>query len=197
MISIRVATRKDSYFIARLHQKYINKGFLSILGISFLNALYKYIATSKESFCIVAEESDKILGFVSMTENVSKLYKSFIKKNFAKIIIMLFPKILNVKILKKIYETLKYPSEKLPDLPDAELLSIVVDSNYQGKNISRLLFEALLYECDKRNIKSFKVVVGDNLARAKRFYEKMGGKKVNHIEVHKGEKSLIYVCENI
>jgi len=197
MTLVRLANKQDSYFIARLHKIYINKGFLSVLGVSFLKELYEYISTSKESFCVVAEESNKILGFVSLTENVSKLYKNFIKKNFSKIIIILFPKILNARILKKIYETLKYPSEKLPDLPDAELLSIVVDPDYQGKNISKLLFEALIYECGKRNIKSFKVVVGDSLTRAKSFYIKAGGKKAAEIEIHKGEKSLIYVWENI
>lgn len=80
-------------------------------------------------------------------------------------------------------------------MPEAELLSIVVDEAYRGKGISPRLFNKLIEEFKKVGIEKFKVVVGSNLLPACRFYEKMGGVFHSEIEVHKGERSRVYVWE--
>jgi len=51
----------------------------------------------------------------------------------------------------------------------------------------------LVEEFRKRYVNSFKVVVGSNLIAASRFYEKMGGIFHSEVEVHKNEKSKVYV----
>lgn len=151
------------------------------------------MVTSKSAFCLVVIEDEKIIGFVSGTENISMYYKEFLRKNFLKASIILFPKLSHPKIAKKINETLFYPVKKEKDLPEAELLSIVVEKSYQGKGISLMLFEKMIDEFKKKKINKFKVVVGSNLTAACRFYEKMGGVLHSEVEVHKGEKSRIYI----
>ncbi|HDY69133.1 MAG TPA: GNAT family N-acetyltransferase [Candidatus Scalindua sp.] len=94
--------------------------------------------------------------------------------NFIKASTILLPKILNLQFVKKIIETLLYPARKEQNLPNAELLSIVVDKNYRGKGIAQNLFEKLEEEFRSRDIKQFKVVVGSDLKAACRFCEKMG-----------------------
>ena len=42
----------------------------------------------------------------------------------------------------------------------------------QGKGVGKSLFNAFVNEFNRRGIKEFRVVVGDTLARAKRFYKK-------------------------
>jgi hypothetical protein len=61
--------------------------------------------------------------------------------------------------------------------------------------VAQALFERLTVEFKSRSIKKFKIVVGDNLKQAKRFYEKMGAQKVRKIELHKGEASWVYFFE--
>lgn len=78
-------------------------------------------------------------------------------------------------------------------MPKAELLSIVVEEAYRGEGISQRLFNKLVEEFEKYDIDRFKVVVGSNLLPACKFYEKMGGIFHSEIEVHKGEKSRVYV----
>ena len=80
-------------------------------------------------------------------------------------------------------------------MPKAELLSIVVNETYRGKGISQKLFARLVEEFKKRGSEQFKVTVGSNVKPACRFYEKMGGILHAEIEVHKGEKSRVYVWE--
>ena len=116
-------------------------------------------------------------------------------RNIFRASLCLIPKILRPGIFKKIFETLLYPVKKDSDLPKAELLSIVVDETYRGKGISQRLFNKLTEEFKKDGIEKFKVVVGSNLLPACRFYEKMGGILHLEIEVHKGEKSRVYVWE--
>jgi ribosomal protein S18 acetylase RimI-like enzyme len=191
----KVSYKQDIEKVARLHKRYISSGFLSSLGERFLEILYNYISRSEESFCIVAKHNGKVIGFISGTENVSKLYKGFIKENFLNAIVVLLPSLFNPLKLLKILETLFYPKKKkiVEQLPDAELLSIVVDENFQGKNVAFLLFNELIKEFKKRNIYTFKIIVGSKLKKAIKFYEKMGCEKVGEIEVHKGEISFVYI----
>jgi GNAT superfamily N-acetyltransferase len=196
-INLRLAIYKDINEVSKLHYQYIPSGFLSSLGISFLNLLYKSMIDSKYAFCIVVEEEGKIIGFVSGTVSVGGFYKEFLKKNFLMASIILLPKFLNLKIARRIFETFFYPVKKEQNLPNAELLSIVVEKNYQGKGISQKLFERLVEEFSKKGINQFKVVVGSNLIPACKFYEKMGGVLQQEIEIHKGEKSRVYVWEMI
>ena len=183
----------DYIQIAELHRKYINTGFLSSLGLSFLKLIYKSITSSKYAFCLVAEENEETIGFVSGTISVGAFYKEFFKRNIFKASLILIPKVLRPKIFKKIFETILYPVKKDNDLPKAELLSIVVNETYRGKGISQKLFNKLMEEFKKDGIDKFKVVVGSNFLPACRFYEKMGGVLHSEIEVHKGEKSRVYV----
>lgn len=191
---IRKLEQKDVTEIAGIHVKEIPSGFLSSLGISFLKLIYQSMVRSEDSFCIVAEENGRIIGFVSGTIGIGKFYKEFFKKNFIKAGMILFLKALNPQFAKKIFETLFYPARKeQTKLPNAELMSIVVDKKYQGKGVSKDLFKRLVQEFKKRGIDKFKVTVGSNLVAACKFYEKMGGILHLEIEVHKGEKSRVYV----
>lgn len=179
--------------VAILHQTYMNRGFLATLGVGFLEKLYAGMVTSDNAFCIVARDGARDVGFVSGTKHVSRFYKEFIVNNFFSVVIILLPKIFNAKTVKKVVETLVYPMKKEASLPDAELLSIVVEESYRVKGVSKELFNLLVHEFASRHVNRFKVVVGADLAAACRFYEKMGGVLHSEIEVHQGIKSRVYV----
>lgn len=178
--------------IAALHQRYLNKGFLSSLGMPFLKLMYQLMNNSHNAFYLIEEEDEKIVGFISGAISVRGFYKEFFKKNILREAVNLLPKLINPVTLRKTLETLFYPLKKENDLPDAELLSIVVEEHYQGKGVGRKLFMKLVNEFKKLGVFRFKVVVGSNLIDACRFYEKMGGVFFSETEVHKGEKSRIY-----
>ncbi|HEC93008.1 MAG TPA: GNAT family N-acetyltransferase [Candidatus Atribacteria bacterium] len=70
---------------------------------------------------------------------------------------------------------------------------MAVKENYQRKGIAKQLFETLVSEFHTKGIKQFRIVVGSSLFKAKKFYQKMGCVKIAEFELHKGEKSEIYV----
>jgi len=194
-INIGKATINEGIQIARLHKEYISSGFLSSLGVPLLELIYKSMIDSEIAFCIVAKDDEKVIGFVSGTTSMSGFYKQFLKDNFFMACVLLIPKSINPAFIKKILESLFYPFRIENSHPKAELLSIVVDQNYQGKGVSRNLFLEFISEFRKKNVNKFKVIVGDNLIPARKFYEKMGGILSDEIEVHDGEKSKVYIHE--
>ncbi len=182
--------------VAGLHSAFLKTGFLSKLGKNFLINLYEAIARSENSFLIVFVEKEKVIGFISGTENLNLFYKYFFKTYFFNIIVSLLPVIFSFNKLKKVIEIICYIKGKDREdvkLPDAELLSIVVEQNSRGKNIGEKLFITLLEEFKKRNIKEFKIIVGSELKHAKKFYEKLGAEQIGEIELHKGADSIIYI----
>jgi len=53
----------------------------------------------------------------------------------------------------------------------------------------------LAEEFMRRKARQFKIVVGDALEPAHRFYKKMGARPVAKTEVHKGSGSIVYVFD--
>ncbi len=171
--------------IARLHKEGIPTGFLSSLGESFLTDLYKAISQSSDGFGFVVRKDGEILGFVAFASDLQKLYKQVIRKKGLKLILILIPRLLSMRTIRKIYENIFYPkkTENL-NLPSAELLSIVVSSNNQGKGFAQKLIEMGFRECRRRNISEVKVLVAESNLLANRLYQKTGFQLATKIESH-------------
>lgn len=182
---IYLAKTKDAIEIARIHKQEIKKGFLSSLPINFLEKLY--ISIIENDFCFVAKEGGSVVGFIAGTKNINKLYFYFLKKYFFYSLVILLPKIFS---LRKITEIIFYP--KSEDL-SAELLTIAVKKEFRGHGLAKEMFKFFASEMKKRDVEAFKVLVGENLITAINFYEKSGFKFLREAEVHKGNKSRIYI----
>ena len=182
--------------VATLHKESITTGFLSSLGMDFLECLYKAISVSKNSILIVYLEKDVVAGFVTGTLDITEVNRVLKRKCLFTIIKDLIGVVFDQRKLKKLFETYKYSVKDKAMYPynlRAELLSIAVDSNFRGKGIAKRLYEELINFFRQKRASEFKIVVGEKLIDAQRFYEKMGAKKVSEFELHKGEKSFVYV----
>jgi ribosomal protein S18 acetylase RimI-like enzyme len=184
---------KHAEQIARLHIEGISTGFISSLGIDFVTALYEAIIQDKASFGFVTED-DKVLGFVAFTTNLGKLYKSVILKKGLRFAFILAGKMLSLQRIKKVFETLFYPSRiKKMNLPSAELLSIVVAPQARRKGIAMQLVRKGLRCYQKGGIDKVKVLVGADNEPANKLYLKCGFKLARQIDNH-GIRSNIYVA---
>lgn len=180
---------------AHLHIQGIPTGFISSLGLDFVTALYEAIAEDKNSFGFVAVENDNVLGFIAFTTNLSKLYRYVVLKKGFKFAFILAKKMLSFRVLKKGWDNIFYPSKmKKMNLPDAELLSIVVAPQGRGKGIAKQLVGAGFQECRKRGIDKFKVLVAVQNEMANKLYLKCGFELVGQIDNH-GVISNIYSAQ--
>ena len=189
--------------VAALHIKGIDKGFISSLGIDFVTALYEAIARSKSSFGFAIEDHDRVLGFVTFTANLNKLYKSVITKNGLHFALLLISKMFSIKRLKRVLETLSYPlrvkktarknAEKI-ELPSAELLSIVINPEDCQVGLATQLVRKSFERCKEIGLENVKVLVGADNGAANKLYEKCGFKFVCQIDNH-GQASNVYEAQ--
>jgi ribosomal protein S18 acetylase RimI-like enzyme len=183
---------RHAHSAAALHIQGINTGFISSLGIDFVTALYEAIAKSASSFGFAVEDNDKVLGFVTFTTNLSRLYKSIIAQKGWRFALLLAGKMFSVKRIKKVFETLFYPSRvKKMHLPDAELLSIAVDPEKYHNGLATELVHRSLEHCKKIGLDKVKVLVAAANEPANKLYMKCGFKLVGQIDNH-GVTSNIY-----
>ena len=185
----------DAAEAARLHIAGISTGFISSLGQAFVAALYESIATDDGSFGFVATENHRVVGFTAFTTDLSKLYRHVIRNRGHRFVLVLARKMLSVRVLKRVFDNLCYPSrtEKM-NLPRAELLSIAVVPEEKGKGIGAALISAGFEECRKRGIDKVKVLVAAANVPANRLYQKAGFVCAGRIDSH-GVLSNIYVAE--
>jgi ribosomal protein S18 acetylase RimI-like enzyme len=195
MQQIVLLNKSHSNQTAQLHISGIPTGFISSLGQEFVAALYEAIAEDKNSFGFVAIEDDNVLGFVAFSNSLSRLYKYVALRKGFKFAFVLIRKMFSFKVLKKVWDNIFYPSKmKKMDLPDAELLSIVVAPEGRGKGIAKQLVDAGFEECRKRGIDKVKVLVAADNEAANKLYKKCGFQFHSEINSH-GVKSNIYVAE--
>lgn len=190
---IEKAEKKDCEVVANIHFEEINQGFLNTLGKKFLRLFYEFMTVSPNAFLIVARNEDEVVGFISGCTNLKEFYKEFFNNYKIRSFFILFKKIFNFSIIKKIWETIKYSKKDDPELPQAELLSMAVKREFQGRGVAQDLLNLLVAEMEKRGIKSFKVITGENLVSANKFYQKSGFKFHSKIFVHKNSPSNTYI----
>lgn len=187
-----LAVKEDAVSIANIHKTEISGGFLSSLSHTFLKRFYLALIESPVSFCVVAKENNRVVGFVAGTVNVNVFYKYFLFHYFFQSFFILLPKIFSS--FKKILETLFYP-KKEKSLPHAELLTIAIAREFQGRGIGALILAPFVLEMKKRNVSIFKVVVGEELKSAITFYEKNNFTFVKNISIHGNAPSRVYLYE--
>lgn len=193
MFGIRALDKRDISYVAQLHIDGIKTGFISSLGSEFVEALYKAVAEDKNSFGFVAEENDRVLGFIAFSKNLNELYKYVALTRGIRFAFILVRKIFSWRNFKKIIENILYPGRmRKMKLPQTELLSIVVAVEGRGKGVAEQLLERGFYECKKQGIDKVKVLVGAGNEAANKLYQKRGFELISQAVNH-GVLSNIYV----
>jgi ribosomal protein S18 acetylase RimI-like enzyme len=77
----------------------------------------------------------------------------------------------------------------------AELLSIAIKKEFRGKGYAEGLYAELTNIFHSKGTGRFKIMVGESLVPANKFYKKMGARPVATMTMHKGRKSILYVHE--
>jgi ribosomal protein S18 acetylase RimI-like enzyme len=178
MIRIRPLEKRHAKTVAALHHHGIPTGFLSSLGARFLRQMYAAVPSAPTGFGYVQERADgQVLGFVACAVSTGRFYKQALLRRGVLMAGAMFPRCLRPSVMKRLWETLRYPAEVGHDgldLPAAEILSIVVDEGVRGMGIGTALIGAALDEFRRRGISRAKVAVGAGNEPANCFYRRCG-----------------------
>ena len=193
-IKITNITDEEIRAVANIHAESISLGFLSQLGPKFLFYLYKSIYECPQTELVIAKKNNLTLGFITGCSSLRPVLKHLLKNYFFAASISIIPKLANVSTIKRIFEIITYSTkdtDKL-NLPPVELLSLAVTEPYRGYGVAENLYEKLQYQFKLSGLTEFKIIVGEDLLQAQKFYERMGATKVDTIDLHKNSTSFIY-----
>lgn len=181
---------------AAIHIEQITGGFLSTLGPKVLARVYWSIAASPNAFILAGLSDGHIVGFICGCYDTRKLYQDVIRDNAFAFAIAGLRRFLSPNTLRKIWETLAYPSKKQPQgIPQEEILNFCVSPRIQRSGLGSNLMKTLCQKFRGNNVTAIRIVTGADQKSAISFYEKIGASRVHTFEVHRGVSSYIYRYE--
>ena len=191
------ASPADLQQVAELHAAGIDRGFLATLGTRFLRLLYRAIDESPAGTLAMEVRDGRVVGFIAGSDGMRPVLRRMLRHPVA-LAAALLPVLVRPRKLAGILEVLRAGGADdappgAPPLPRAELLSLAVDPRYRGQGIADALYRTLQARFRERGILAFRIVVGDPLVPAHRFYRRMGARAAARTEVHRGAGSTIYV----
>lgn len=181
--------------VADLHIACINQGFLATLGPGFLALMYQAVDEGPDSILLVSRDGEQIVGFVAGASGMGPIYRRMLHQ-WPRLVVALLATVLSPRSLLRILDIVRYSrgsAKTSNSLPIAELLSIGVDPTFRGRGHAARLYRSLSDYFRSRNVRRFKIVVGSALEPAHRFYQRMGAVPAAQVEVHSGERSILYV----
>ena len=172
---VQALLKRHAASAARLHREGIDRGFLTSLGPMFMAQLYKAIPACRSAFGYVWEEPDgQVLGSIACTESTGRLYRQALLRRGLLMALPLARYAFRPRVIRRMWQTLRYPSQVGKDLPVAEVLSIAVSPAARGKGVGKALMRAALDEFARRGINEVKVAVWAGNERASQFYARCG-----------------------
>lgn len=184
---VRVGEARDAAAAAKLHSSEISSGFLSALGPSFLRRLYARIAACEGSFLLVAECSGETVGFLGGSVDVSRLYRTFLRRDA--VLAAAGAPLELLRSWRRAFETLGHRREAVAS--EAELLAVAVDPRWRGRGFGHMLVERFVEETLSRGATSATVVVGSENRAAISLYRAAGFEIERSYELHRGASSSV------
>jgi len=170
-------TPADAAAVGDLHRSAIATSFLASLGRGFSKHLYRGVLSSPSAFGFACRAADgRVLGYIACTDSTSAVYKESLFRYGLMLAVWLLPRIWRISVIRRLWETLRYPFDVGEDLPKAEVLSIAVSPEVHGRGIGTQLMQAALAEFRRRGTTQVKVAVWAGNTAAIKFYERSGFK---------------------
>lgn len=198
---IRPAQTSDAGAVSRIHRRALEGSFLGRLGVRFLAQMYGYLIDREIVFVVMI--GDRPAGFVSASVNSSEMMKRFVLNRPLCLVRIGLTVLRRPVLLKGVLETVRAPSRPEGVGTDAEaesgvkaeLLSIAIDDEHHRKGLATKLLMAMERELKSRGVDCYKVVAGDKLDGANRFYRHSGFRLAGQTAIHGNDISNIYTKE--
>ncbi|MDB4356112.1 GNAT family N-acetyltransferase [Akkermansiaceae bacterium] len=173
-----MAQPDDVDSIVELHCNSFAGFFLTSLGSSFLSHLYSSFVSDEHGVCIVAEDNNKIIGFVAGTPNPEEFFRRIKQTKLWDFAFSALPGFLKHPVLfvKKCFGALFYKGEPISSLSSAALLSsLSVDPIVSGRGIGKKLVKIFCSEMSTNNLSSVYLITdAEENDAVNIFYEKCG-----------------------
>ena len=197
MVTIRNMSASEQGSIrklSRLHVRAFPDFFLTQLGVSFLDALYKGYLSDERSGIIVAENNGKLVGFIAYSYDYPNFYKGLIKNHlFRFAFCSLGAAIRHPSFIKRLLGAFKKSDSVVKSEKYVELASICVDPKMGKHGIGSKLIDHLkgMVDFDKYAYINLETDAVNN-DDVNRFYVKNGFKLARSYFSSEGRKMNEY-----
>lgn len=204
-MNIRKLTARDRNMIKRiaiLHEEAFPGFFLTQLGKQFLITLYKGYLDDGKSGIIVAEEDEKLKGFLAYSNDYPNFYKGLIKRKIIQFAwCSLLATIRHPSFAKRLLDAFKKSDSVVKKEKYVQLASICTDPAAEGHGIGTSLIDALISKVDFSTYAYINLETdAEGNDRVNSFYQKNGfvlagqyttpeGRKMNEYHYAPGEHS--------
>lgn len=182
---IRTAALKDVEAVAEVFLKAFERSirFFTPVTCGIKRAFFDFfsllISTFREGV-MVAEEENKIVGYIVMADNVRRLWKEAVLSGFIfKVIVKYFKGEYGINLkdaLRIVFNKVFFLKFEVITSPSAQLLSIGVMPEHHGRGIGRALLEKGMEYIRKKGIKRVKLEVRPENSSAVNLYKSFGFK---------------------
>ncbi len=185
--------REHAQGVAQLHCHSIRTGLTAWLGPRFCKQLYLGLADTPYSFVLVYEDDGHVpLGFICCACNTTKMYRHVLRHRFFALLMSAIGKLLRPSVLRCVWLAIRRPqaftSGELAvfDLPEAELVSIGVSPESQGRKIGTQLVETAFARFREMGCNRVRVWTSEDNDQATAFYRKRGFRLLGESRHHTG-----------
>ena len=146
------------------------------------------------SAVFVAQHNGDVVGFSSVTEDLSQMYRWVVVHRFYQVGLPILWKMTSWRRIRRALENVLYPaSRNSADLPRAELLSVSVSPDHRRRGLGRSLVHARLDWLRGRGVKRVRVFSTEGL-KANPMFNAMGFTLAMKTE-HHGQPVNVYIYE--
>lgn len=178
MIEVKSIPPNEIDEVVRIHQAAFEGFFLTDLGPDFLRLYYSSLAASKSGILKGCYEDGQLLAFSASALHAAGFNKKLVRENFSKFFI--FGIKFLIKDFRILVRLLKNFSKKSNNTHSdtgnyAELLSIGVDTNQQGKGLGKSLLVQLEEDVKAKGVFTLSLTTDfHNNDKVVGFYKTMG-----------------------
>lgn len=167
--------------VARLHRESIVIGLVAAMGQKFGESLYWGIAHSPHSFVLVYEdERHATLGFICCALHTGRMYRSVLSRRFFPLAFRAATRLWRPSLLHHAWQSIRRPSTFRGEnyanwnLPEAEVVSIGVSPEAQGRQVGTHLMNAAFERFRAARIDRIRVWTTEDNEQATVFYQRRG-----------------------
>lgn len=175
-LTIRPANPRDLRFVVEVHQEAFPAFFMTILGPRLLYIYYSHVLEHSDSIFLVAEDGQKLVGFVTGTLNPQAFYATMRTRRLAFFRAVALNLIRRPSALPRLLNAYALAGQvgASPITGEAELSSIGVLSASKGRKVGWRLAEAFITTTRLHGLNIRLTTDANGNDQVNHFYRKLG-----------------------
>ncbi len=190
-VTVRRAELADVPAMARMFTVDLESR-LANLGPGFVDTLHRHVVRTPYCVSRVAE-SDGVVGFAVAQTSGGPFFRDFLWRRGLTAALQALPHALSLANLRIALTGLAYFGRAPNTDPEAELVSIAVDSRARGQGIAKRLFRSIIAGLADKGVGTFKVCTRSDNQPANRLYEHSGCRLLRQERLYADVEMNVYV----